>query len=44
MKEGFLHIKNPQEWIFPDKDLKLSGSQVHDNIENGTFPEKQFLS
>jgi hypothetical protein len=26
--------KNPQIWNFPDKDFKLSESQVHDNIEN----------
>jgi len=35
-----LTYKNPQEWIFPDKDLKLSGSQVHDNIEKCHFSGK----
>jgi hypothetical protein len=29
-----LTYKNPQNWNFPDKDLKLSESQVRDNIGN----------
>jgi hypothetical protein len=35
-----LTYKNPQEWIFPDKDFKLSGNQVHDNIEKCLFSGK----
>lgn len=35
-----LTYKNPQEWIFPDKDLKLTGNQVHDNIEKCLFSGK----
>jgi len=35
-----LTYKNPQEWIFPDKDFKLTGNQVHDNIEKCLFSGK----
>jgi hypothetical protein len=35
-----LTYKNPQEWIFPDKDFKLSGNQVHENIEKCRFSGK----
>ena len=35
-----LTYKNPQEWIFPDKDFKLSGNQVHANIEKCLFSGK----
>jgi hypothetical protein len=35
-----LTYKNPQEWIFPDKDFNLSGDQVHDNIEKCLFSGK----
>jgi hypothetical protein len=33
-KGNILTYKNPQKWNFPDKDFKLSESQVRDNIEN----------
>jgi hypothetical protein len=35
-----LTYKNPQEWIFPDKELNITGNQVHDNIEKCHFSGK----
>jgi hypothetical protein len=35
-----LTYKNPQEWIFPDKDFKLNGNQVHANIEKCLYSGK----
>jgi hypothetical protein len=35
-----LTYKNPQDWIFPDKDFKLNGNQVHDNLEKCVFSGK----
>jgi hypothetical protein len=31
---NILTYKNPQNWNFPDKDLNLSDSQVHSNLES----------
>ena len=35
-----LTYRNPQEWIFPDQNFKLSGKQVHDNLEKCVFSGK----